>query len=391
MRYFFIQGREPLLSKAELEAVLESHNFKNFNITLKENFILLDIKNELEEVSPIFNKLGGFISFGVVYENIDDVITQYIEKSNKTKAVFGFSIYTDQPSKYNDKEVKQILEYIKIELKNNNIPARYIIPNGLTIDSGRILGNRILEKGFEIVVLEDKDFVAYGKTIAVQDIDLYSTVEYDKPFTDKDMGVLPSKLAQIMINLSGAKPGDTIWDPFCGSGTILLMGLLNGNNVLGSDIDPKGIAGSTENINWLASNIDLKDLKYQVFELDINKPYGRTLTLLKRTEVQAIVCEPYMGPPQYKVLSTAAAKIHLENVEKLYSNLFEIIMETRKRDCTIVLVAPSYKTREGWLTLQINKILPKRWEIKNIERDLHWKRTNSIIKRNILIIKSKSS
>ncbi len=390
MRYFFIHGRESLLSKAELEAVLNSHDYTNYNITLKDRFTLLDIKAEVQDIKNLFYKLGGFISFGVVYENIDNVIEEHIN-SQPSKTIFGLSIYTDNPRKYNEKSIKKVLEYIKNELKDHKIPSRFVIPNGLTIDSGRLIGNRVLEKGFELVILEDNEYIAYGKTLAVQNIDMYSVIEFEKPFTDKNMGVLPSKLAQIMINLSGAKEGDTIWDPFCGSGTILLMGLLNGNNVLGSDIDKAGIDGSIENINWLAKNVDLKDLKYQVFELDINNPYGRTLTLLKRTDVSAIVCEPYMGPPQFKVLSTAKAKEHLEVVEKLYSNLFNIIMETRKRDCTIVLVSPAYKTRDGWLSLQMTKILPKRWEIKNIEKDLHWKRTNSIIKRNILIIKSKSS
>ena len=38
------------------------------------------------------------------------------------------------------------------------------------------------------------------------------------------MGVLPPKLARMMINFTALRDG-VIWDPFCGSGTILIYQL----------------------------------------------------------------------------------------------------------------------------------------------------------------------
>jgi len=46
------------------------------------------------------------------------------------------------------------------------------------------------------------------------------------------------QLAKGLINLSGLKPGSNILDPFCGSGTTLLEGYLNGYNVCGCDMHP---------------------------------------------------------------------------------------------------------------------------------------------------------
>lgn len=46
------------------------------------------------------------------------------------------------------------------------------------------------------------------------------------------------QLAKALINISGIEPGDAILDPFCGSGTTLLEGYLNGYQTYGADFNP---------------------------------------------------------------------------------------------------------------------------------------------------------
>jgi hypothetical protein len=46
----------------------------------------------------------------------------------------------------------------------------------------------------------------------------------------------PSELAENAIN-TYSKPGESVYDPFCGSGTSLVAGLALGRHVVGSDID----------------------------------------------------------------------------------------------------------------------------------------------------------
>lgn len=46
------------------------------------------------------------------------------------------------------------------------------------------------------------------------------------------------QLAKALINISGVEPGDSILDPFCGSGTTLLEGYLNGYKTYGADLNP---------------------------------------------------------------------------------------------------------------------------------------------------------
>lgn len=51
------------------------------------------------------------------------------------------------------------------------------------------------------------------------------------------IGKMRPEIASWAIN-TVTKPGDTILDPFCGSGTVLLEGWLHGRNVIGTDLNP---------------------------------------------------------------------------------------------------------------------------------------------------------
>ncbi|MFB3113729.1 MAG: TRM11 family methyltransferase [Nitrosopumilaceae archaeon] len=91
------------------------------------------------------------------------------------------------------------------------------------------------------------------------------------------------KLSRAMINLAGFKEGDTICDPFCGTGTTLLEAESMGINSIGIDFDKKMCDLSKKNLkeNQFNSKVFNSDYKY------INKiknkydgivtdlPYGR--------------------------------------------------------------------------------------------------------------------
>lgn len=49
------------------------------------------------------------------------------------------------------------------------------------------------------------------------------------------------QLARCLFNLAKVNPGSSILDPFCGSGTVLLEGYLNGFNAVGFDLNPIAI------------------------------------------------------------------------------------------------------------------------------------------------------
>ncbi|MBT5201507.1 MAG: methyltransferase domain-containing protein [Thaumarchaeota archaeon] len=90
------------------------------------------------------------------------------------------------------------------------------------------------------------------------------------------------KLTRAMINLIGLKPGETVCDPFCGTGTTLLEAESMGIHAIGMDFDEKMFNIAKENLkeNKFKSeifNTDFKEMlkipeKYDGIVTDL--PYG---------------------------------------------------------------------------------------------------------------------
>ena len=70
-------------------------------------------------------------------------------------------------------------------------------------------------------------------------------------------GSLEPRLARLMISLghrSDTEP-TTVIDPFCGTGGIAIEAMLAGLNVLASDLDPKMVKGTKENLQWASEDL----------------------------------------------------------------------------------------------------------------------------------------
>jgi len=99
---------------------------------------------------------------------------------------------------------------------------------------------------------------------------------------------LNPKIARVMVNLTGIKKGQTLLDPFCGVGGILIEAALIGCNVVGVDIDRKMLYKARRNLEFFSIK------KYKLIEGDATKikikskfiatdpPYGRSSSLHKR-------------------------------------------------------------------------------------------------------------
>jgi tRNA G10 N-methylase Trm11 len=164
-----------------------------------------------------------------------------------------------------------------------------------------------------------------------------------------------------------------------------------GYDILASDIDREAVKATKANIIWLSKNGYIGDILYDTFEFDVTRPDSKIMRRLENTEINAIAFEPYMGPPQTRVLSTDKADLLLRDVKKLLERFKKVVDEVFNGD-TIVMIIPSYRTKKGWKTFSVREIFDKRWDILNKEyaqEDLKWERNNSIISRNIFILEKK--
>ncbi len=390
-QYFFQAGSFRDLSHAELVSVFEIFNLNRDIIHSFSDEIFLIKSNDISEdvLLKIFNRLGGFVRFGYVIDNLDGFLEEYIEK--KGKVTFGLSIF-DTSYSTPPNFLKKLGNEIKRGLKEYGVSSRFLFPkrDKLSLNAAQILNNNILEKGFELCILKNEKEEIYGKTLAIQDMEGYVQRDVDRPYSDIKMGVLPPKLARMMVNFCALRDG-VIWDPFCGSGTILMESAILGYDFLGSDIDDNALFYTDENIKWLNKQGKLGNIVYETFRLDVKNPEVDIIKKLKNTNISAIVCEPFMGPPQKRIISVSKANELLDSVKSLYLSLFNFIDEKiGKRGIQMVLIIPSYKTDQGWKTFGIREVITNRWEVLNSHyspnRDLKWNRKNSIITRNIFIL-----
>jgi len=98
---------------------------------------------------------------------------------------------------------------------------------------------------------------------------------------------LHPKIARALVNLSGVTKQQTLLDPFCGTGGILLEAGLLGIHIIGSDIDKKMIDGCRKNLeyyqlkNFTLFCADIGDMSKHVCLVDAivtDFPYARATT-----------------------------------------------------------------------------------------------------------------
>lgn len=389
--YFFEAGTFPDLSFVELLCVLESFGISKEGVEKFSEKVFFVKDDKITDIlfENISKRLGGFIRSGVILDDIDSFFTDF-ENSSK-KVVFGISILGNG-SRKDLFFLKKLGREIKMGLKGLGINSRFVptVRDCYSLSTAQILKNSLLEKGFELLILRNNSREMYGRTLFVQDLEGFVTRDIERPKSDTKMGVLPPKLARMMINFTALRDG-IIWDPFCGSGTILMEAGMLGFNLLGSDISDLAIDATAENILWLNRYGDIDGVMYETFRMDVTKAESDTLKKLKHTNISAIVCEPFMGPPQRNIVSEERADELLKGVKNLYTHLFNLIdNRLEKRGIKVVIVVPSYKTSKGWKSFGIRELVGSRWIVKNSfyapSKELKWFRRDSIITRNIFIL-----
>jgi len=280
------------------------------------------------------------------------------------KFKFGISVYGDL--KLNEKKMGMEIKRI---LKENGISSRWVISKEKQLSSVVVDTNKLVtEKGMEVVIMRMGEKIFIGKTLAVQPFRELSFRDYGRPSRDDLSGMLPPKLAQIMINLAGVnkfaratrdgKDGmreDSemasghekeikILDPFCGSGTILTEAMLMGfRNLVGVDIAEKAVEEKKKNVGRLKDKFDLRDVTPEI----IKGSAADLSELIGAESVDAIITEPFLGPQRGHV---DLRKIKKE-LEDLYSQALGEFKKVLKKDGKIVMIWPVFHRGEEWVQL----------------------------------------
>src|SRR3989339_909878 len=335
MKYFFILGSNPTLSSAELAAIFD--NTSKLSL-IQTNIVILETDQEI--MANIIKKIGGTIKFGLIHDEINPGNTNEVlnaiagfakPESSEAKFMFGLSSYGK-----NKTNLKPLAMEFKKLLKESGINSRWVISREPTLSSVVVEQNKLTtDRGVEITIIQFNKKLLLGKTLAVQPFKELSFRDYGRPARDDHSGMLPPKLAQIMINLSGATKASVILDPFCGSGTILTEAALLGyKNLIGADISDKAVEDTKKNMDWIKDRFQITDYDLRISNTDAIE-LSRNV---KSRSVDAIITEPYLGPQRGPVDIETTKK----ELTELYSKALSEFKKILALNGRIVMIWPVF-------------------------------------------------
>jgi len=362
MQSLLILGRQPELGLAELESLYGADKLR----AVGDHAAVVDI----DPCLLAFDRLGGSIKFCKVLTTLDTTnwrdVEAFLRKVGPGHAAtmpegkmrLGFSTLGMGVS---IKQMEASGLSLKKAIRAAGRSARLVPNKTHELNSAQVIHNQLTgPTGWELVFVRDGQQTIIAQTVKVQDIEAYTTRDRGRPKRDAKVGMLPPKLAQIIINLAvgqltedklssicdipaGAeipRPqlGQTILDPFCGTGVILQEATLMGYDIYGTDLEPRMVDYSKANLDWLQQRYNLAE---STGHLDVGDATEHKWT--KSTDfvaAETYLGRPFTSYPSSEILAQTATDCNLI-IKRFLKNLqTQLASGTR-----ICLAIPAWQTR----------------------------------------------
>lgn len=401
-----ILGRQPSLGLAELESLYGAERIRPL-----EGAALLDIEPE----NIAFKRLGGTIKLARVLAELEtsqwhelasylsEKIPGHLQYVPEGKFTLGLSVYG---MKVPPQKINATLLELKKKIKATGRPVR-IVPNKTgELSSAQVLHNKLTTKGaWELI------FIPYGtknilaQSLFVQDIEAYAARDQARPKRDARVGMLPPKLAQILVNLATGSIFDTqqsagstnsisssagkqvravrLLDPFCGTGVILQEALLMGYSVVGTDIDPRMVEYTKENLAWLVS-------KYPKLEGHVVAEEGDATNFVW-PRFSAVATETYLGRPLSSLPEPAKLHDIVRDVDTITNKFLKNLAGQMKPGQKAAIAVPAWRRGNEFVHLPLIDHLTdmgyNRIDLKLASStDLIYFREGQVVARQLIIL-----
>jgi predicted DNA methylase len=383
-----ILGRLPKLSIAELEAMFGKSHVR----AVSRSTAVVDTDN------LSIDSLGGSLKCGKIIHTLPADGHPTLEQTSHWitrtyvhqllavggKITLGISAYGFSIS---PRQLQSIGLLLKTSMKKHNVSLR-LIPNTTTELSTATSHNNKLglspKKRELFIIKTDDNAILIAESNGAQNITAYARRDRNRPRRDAFVGMLPPKLAQIMVNLAvGNAAKATILDPFCGTGTVLQEALLKGYDVCGSDLSQKMIDYTTENLTWLQSKYHITGTVHSLEQAD-----AMTHQWPKAQQLNAVVCETYLGQPFSAPPSPKKLHEVTGNCNHIITNFLRNIHSQLTPGTTLCIAVPAWRDASHNLThLPLIKDLKKLGYILQ-QPPLIYSRSDQVVVREILLLKT---
>ncbi len=415
--FLFQLGHCPELSFAEIVSL--SHRSTHPVNILRHDDQAAWLEMQAEDIPHFCQQLGGTIRACEVLIQRPDIkdyspagiisllkdakiIDRMCEKAERP--MFGLSLLGDW-SVLGGKQKQQgwlheIASVLKDQLKELGISSRFVLPDTkhgpLELNSAQVDKNNLLSKGLECVLCKNGNNVTITITRWLQPYETYSQRDYGRPRRDAKQGMLPPKLARMLINLASTSETKTILDPFCGNGGLITEACLMGFKATGLDNQQKNIQSCKENWQWLQSKHQNSLNEIQVLQGDARQLHTHFSPLY----FDACVTEPYLGPPISKPITHQRFKKVSSELTDLYVRVLGEIRSVVKPGAGVVFIVPRFRLADK----NNPESLPIMPDIKlmgytlldamsgftptNSRKTLIYARPNQVVQREIFILQA---
>lgn len=371
MTHLAILGRQPELGLVELESVLGPDALRPFG------------RQALLTRAPELRTLGGVVKLAqVLWQGpslpLNDLPLADLDLPVRdSKTSFGLSYYGPRET---PRGLTAAGLTLKKALRARGGSYRFVQPSeGLGLSAAQVIHNDLTGEGFELVIVREGASMVIARTTEIQDIEAYGRRDHGRPARSAKVGMLPPKLAQILINTTHS---GTIYDPFCGTGVVLQEALLAGRAAQGSDLAPEMIEATRTNLEWLPSLSDASLPSWSVEEAD-----ARTVSVPAGA---AIVSEGYLGPNQSRRVRPEDIAALREPLLELYVAALGSWAASLPSGGEVSICAPAWRASSGWSYLGIIDELPRLGytvkQFSHVRGPLLYSRGDQFVGRQLLLL-----
>lgn len=398
--FFYQLGSYPEISLAELKSVL---NLNGLQCKLKPATGFVIINNLQTDTSlSVFHQLGGCPRLMRIVWRFDrnekddpqltdkllQKIVQLLSHDTKRKITFGISMF-GWPLKTAHVLSRNFATGIKQALNRQDVSSNYA---GYSSDSYPCLPPAAVSNlmksaktGTELCLIHLETASYMAVTVDATDYEPFEKLDMHRPDKDMTAGILPPKLARIMINLAETPRDKQIYDPFCGDGTIMMEASRLGHLTAGSDISPEAVEAATRNIEWYRNNIfNSGKIEKPPVVLDARKLSEFT----GRSTLDCVVTETHLGPPIRGKFTGTQAETIIADLSPFYRDTLREIALSLKKHGKVVIALPSFQASGIVHTLRLPDLRIDR--CFNVLGHHAYSRPEQKIRREIYILERKA-
>ena len=395
--YIALLGRQPELSMAELERVFHDVMWFSAETALVRTAHPIDIQ-----------RLGGSQKIGTVsaqlsttnWQHAAKEVLSYYESQWRAfsgKLTLGISAYDFSVSA---RDVQKLGLTLKSSLRRHGVSVRLVPNTDAALSTATSHHNKLglAENKVELLIVRGASGTIIAESTGAQNITALAARDQGRPRRDAFVGMLPPKLAQMMINMATgghemSATGSTprLLDPFCGTGVLLQEALLLGYPVYGTDLSEKMIRFTNDNLTWLTTSHHMHVNNNGVPLL----AEGDAMTYQWQKPIGAVVSEAYLGQP----FSAPPSPAKLADVQKNCNYIIESFLNNISAQLApgtpVVLAVPSWRGKNGELThlpltTHVEKYGFTRTPLATVDTSrLMYARPDQVVARELLLLEKK--